>query len=86
MEKIVILQEHGCGAAFKHCGGFVSRYTFFAAHDYSKQTEAVRFFEMKGKNKAKRAELFINKALADGLVVETLNGYGEHVRVLGLTD
>mgnify|MGYP007135719508 CR=1 FL=1 len=84
MEKIVILQEHFAGASFKRSGGFISRYSFFAAHDYKKQAEAVRFFEIKGKNKAKRAEAFIEKAFADGLTVETFNGYGERVKVCGI--
>lgn len=84
MEKIIILREYGAGVAFTHSGGFISRYSFFTAHDYERQAEAVRFFEVKGKNKAKRAEIFINKALSDGLTVETLNGYGERVQVCGL--
>lgn len=86
MEKHVILRENFAGAAFTHVGGAVSRYEFFAAHDYNTRIEAVRLFNVKGKNKAARAEKFILEALADGLTVETFNSYRERVRVIGLSE
>lgn len=82
MEKIVMLRV--APGARPTSGGFVSRYEFFAAHDYSKQLEAVRSFEVKGRNKAERAAKFIQDALDDNLTVETFNSYGERIQIVGL--
>ena len=84
MEKSVLL----LGTCGKHYyGQRVSYYDYFTARDYNTvclSPDDIRLFWVKGKNKVERAEAFINKALSDGLTVETYNQYGERLVVVGV--
>lgn len=85
MELNVRIADYHAGVPFETNGGRVSSYEFYTARKTFAQP-AVRYFDVKGKNKAKRAEEFIKQAFKDNLNVYTYDSFRGNIRVVGLSE
>lgn len=85
MELNIRIVDYHAGVPFETNGGKISSYGFYTAQESFAQP-AVRYFDVKGRNKAKRAEEFIKQAFEDNLQVYTYDYLGGHIRVVGLSE
>lgn len=85
MELNVRIADYHAGVPFETNGGRVSSYEFYTARKTFAQP-VVRYFDVKGKNKAKRAEEFIKQAFKDNLNVYTYDSFRGNIRVVGLSE